>query len=64
MINFDKLETRLQEIMKTLEFGINVKGEILSYDVVYAVRQQLQNIVFELDAELDKIDNKKKQAAK
>jgi len=64
MIDFDKLETRLQEIMKTLEFGINVKGEILSYDVVYAVRQQLQNIVFELDAELDKIDNKKKQAAK
>lgn len=59
MINFCEFETRLKDILRMLQFGINVKGEILSYDVVYAVRQLLQNIVFELDKELDKIEKEK-----
>lgn len=59
MINFCEFETRLKDILRMLQFGINVKGEILSYDVVYTVRQLLQNIVFELDKELDKIEKEK-----
>jgi len=59
MIDFDKLEARFKTLLGTLEFGINVKGKIISYDVVYAVRQMLQNIIFELDAELDKIEKEK-----
>ena len=59
MLDMKKLNCQLKTLYNVLEFGINREGKVLSYDVVYAVRQSLMNIVLELDEELDKLDNNK-----
>lgn len=60
MLDTKKLETQLKTLYSVLEFGINREGRVMSYDVVYAVRQSIMNIVFELDKELDKLDTTNK----
>jgi len=59
MIDTKKLEHRLETLYDVLQFGINRKGDVTSYDVVYAVRQSIMNIVMELDVELDKLDKER-----
>ena len=59
MIDTKKLEYQLKTLYNVLQFGINREGAVLSYDVVYAVRQSIMNIVMEMDEELDKLDKER-----
>ena len=61
MIDRKKLEYQLKTLYNVLEFGINREGKVLSYDVVYAIRQSIMNIVMELDEELDKLDKERRK---
>ena len=61
MIDTKKIEYQLKTLYNVLQFGINREGRVMSYDVVYAIRQSIMNIVMELDEELDKMDKERKQ---
>ena len=59
MLDTKKLDYQFETLHNVLQFGINREGKVMSYDVVYAIRQSIMNIVLELDEELDELDKNK-----